>query len=351
MHFGEKKAEARILLSLWRFWGCLIRFIFNRSTDSCHRQRVKEEQDPPIKKLLLELFQMSSTEDSPRPPLKAGDELKNMLKQEQLSASIAAEKVHKLLLTWFCDVFEESPVLNKVYLSDERPGPYQGEPNCAPPSIRARVNDASQRFPNAASVIDGIRGLVGGVAAKESTNEEGFFWQRATDGIVGKLRKTAKLSGSQPSLLDKTMKLGVTRKADSDRLEENNNFVDLCESDSSDGSNDNCDQADAEAEQIRKRKRFDNDLDKRLEDSQMGRKRRPWSDEEKLAVKEGYYEKGNDWAGIKRLYYSTLKFRSNVDIKVKKESVSIVMVDCLAPTSLTYPLYSLLSQQRIVTEP
>ena len=264
---------------------------------------------------------MSSTEDSPRPPLKAGDELKNMLKQEQLLASNAAEKVHKLLLSWFCDVFEESPVLNKVYLSDERPGPYQGEPNCAPSSIRARVNDASQRFPNAASVIDGIRGLVGGVAVKARTNEVDPFWQRATDGIVGKLRKTAKLSGSQTPFLDKTMKLGVAKKAESDHLEESNNFVDLCESDSSDGSNGNCDHAGAEAEQVRKRKRDDNDLDYRPEDSQMGRKRRPWSDEEKRAVREGYYEKGNDWAGIKRLYYSTLKFRSNVDIKVKRNQL------------------------------
>ena len=253
---------------------------------------------------------MPATEDSSRPPLKATDELQNILKQEHLSANFAAEEVHRLLLSWFCDVFDEAPVLNKAYLPDARPGPVQGQPDCAVSSTKPRVNDTSQRFPNAASVIDGIRGLVGGVAVKERADEEGPFWQRATDGIVGKLRKRAKMSGSQPSFLDK--------KAESNHLKENKNFVDLCESDSSDGSNDNCHEADAEAEQVRKRKRDDNDLEHRLDDQHMGRKRRPWTDDEKLAVKKGYYEKGNDWAGIKRLYYSSLKNRSNVDIKVKR---------------------------------
>ena len=87
---------------------------------------------------------------------------------------------------------------------------------------------------------------------------------------------------------------------------------------------DNEHEMEVEILQSRKRQRNDNMVGddpptkERKSQTKTYEGRRRWSDEEKLAVKKGFHEKGRDWVGIKNIYFSALKNRTSGQIKVRK---------------------------------
>ena len=274
------------------------------------------------------MFQISSTnrldgEQNPeiaiRPPLKPKQELQEILKEQRhFSICYLVKRVHKLLLSWFEDVFDELPLLNKIFMQAAQNEEIEAPNNTTAATIGTRDNEFIHRMPTATSMIDGLRGLVGNLAAKDSSNDEKQLWKRAKDGFIGRIRKKVRSGRIQPRFDNLKMQSSAIKLEFDPNREETNrpNIIDRIEG--------NEHGTEVDILQSRKRQRNDNMVGddpptkERKSQTKTYEGRRRWSDEEKLAVKKGFHEKGRDWVGIKNISFSALKNRTSGQLKVRK---------------------------------